>query len=169
MSFANNPVDFTSTINLDFLYEAERLRAINKPILSENISLPLLSITPTLSPSPSNPKPMSALFSLTDLEIACNIFKSSGLGLYLGKFQSRLQSNSITSQPISLKISGANIPAVPLPQATTAFNFLFILFLFIKSSLYTLLKFFISLSFPIPLEKFLFKVNSFNSSISSGA
>ena len=33
--------------------------------------------------------------------------------------QSRLQSNSITSQPIPLKISGAKTPAVPLPQATT--------------------------------------------------
>jgi len=31
------------------------------------------------------------------------------------------------------KISGANIPAVPLPQATTAFIFLLILFFFIKS------------------------------------
>jgi len=33
------------------------------------------------------------------------------------------------------KISGANIPAVPLPQATTALIFLLILFLFIKSFL----------------------------------
>ena len=36
---------------------------------------------------------------------------------------------------IPLKISGANIPAVPLPHATTALIFFVILFLFIKSSL----------------------------------
>jgi hypothetical protein len=57
-------------------------------------------------------------------------FKSSGFGLYFGKVQSKLQSNSITSQPIPLKISGAKIPAVPFPQATTALIFLLILFLF---------------------------------------
>ena len=34
-----------------------------------------------------------------------------------------------------LNISGANIPAVPFPQATTALIFLLILFLFIRSSL----------------------------------
>jgi len=33
-------------------------------------------------------------------------------------------------------MSGANIPAVPLPQATTALIFLFILFFLIKSFLY---------------------------------
>ena len=104
--------------------------------MSENISLPLSSITPTLSPSPSKPKPISALFSFTALAIACNISKSSGLGLYFGNVQSRLQSNSITSQPIPRKISGAKIPAVPLPQATTALIFFFILFFFIKSCLY---------------------------------
>jgi len=48
----------------------------------------------------------------------------------LGKVQSKLQSSSITSQPIPLKISGANIPAVPFPQATTAFIFFEILFFF---------------------------------------
>jgi hypothetical protein len=41
----------------------------------------------------------------------------------------------MTSHPIPLKISGANTPAVPFPQATTAFNFLLILLPFIKSSL----------------------------------
>jgi len=53
----------------------------------------------------------------------------------LGKVQSKLQSSSITSQPIPLKISGANTPAVPFPQATTAFIFFEILFFLIKSSL----------------------------------
>ena len=38
----------------------------------------------------------------------------------------------MTSHPIPLKISGAKTPAVPLPQATTAFIFLLILFLEIK-------------------------------------
>ena len=38
----------------------------------------------------------------------------------------------MTSQPMPLKISGANIPAVPLPQATTALIFFSILFLEIK-------------------------------------
>ncbi len=41
----------------------------------------------------------------------------------------------MTSHPIPLKISGAKIPAVPLPQATTAFIFLFILFLLIRFDL----------------------------------
>ena len=76
---------------------------------------------------------MSALFSWTHFETARNIFKSSGLGLYFGKLKSSLQSNSITSQPIPLKISGANIPAVPLPQATTALIFFFNLFFLIRS------------------------------------
>jgi len=53
--------------------------------------------------------------------------------LYFGKVKSKLQSNSITSQPMPLRIPGANIPAVPLPHATTALIFLFILFFFIKS------------------------------------
>ena len=104
-------------------------------VLSENISFPSLSITPHRSPSPSKPKPISALLSLTAFDIACNISRSSGFGLYFGKLQSNLQSNSTTSQPIPLKMSGANIPAVPFPQATTALIFLFILFLFIKSFL----------------------------------
>jgi hypothetical protein len=95
----------------------------------------LSSITPTLSPSPSKPKPISASLSFTALLISCSISKSSGLGLYFGKVQSNLQSNSITSKPTPLKISGANIPAVPLPHATTALIFLLILFLLIKSSL----------------------------------
>ena len=42
----------------------------SKPTLSEKISLPLSSITPTRSPSPSKPNPISALFSLTHFEIA---------------------------------------------------------------------------------------------------
>ena len=62
--------DLTSTINLEFLCLVDKFLAIKRPILSENISLPLLSIIPTLSPSPSNPKPMSASFFLTDLEIS---------------------------------------------------------------------------------------------------
>ena len=78
---------------------------------------------------------MSALLFFTDLAIACNISRSSGLGLYFGNVQSSLQSNSITSQPIPLKISGAKIPAVPLPQATIALIFFLILFLSIKSFL----------------------------------
>ena len=45
----------------------DKFLAINNPILSEKISLPLLSITPTLSPSPSKPKPISALLSFTAL------------------------------------------------------------------------------------------------------
>ena len=57
-----------------------------------------------------------------------NIFKSSGFGLYFGNVQSSSQSNSITSQPIPFKISGAKIPAVPLPQATTALIFFLIYF-----------------------------------------
>ena len=48
---------------------------------------------------------------------------SSGLGLYFGKLKSKLQSNSIISHPISLKIFGAKIPAVPFPHATTALIF----------------------------------------------
>ena len=80
-----NPVDLTSTTNLDPLWFEDKFLAINNPILSEKISLPLLSITPTRSPSPSNPNPISALFSFTDLLIACNISRSSGLGLYFGK------------------------------------------------------------------------------------
>ena len=32
--------------------------------------------------------------------------------MYFGKVQSKLQSNSITSQPISLNISGANTPTM---------------------------------------------------------
>ena len=134
-SFEYKPVDLTSTINFEFLWCLDKFLAISKPILSENISFPLLSITPTLSPSPSNPKPISALLSFTALAIACSISKSSGLGLYFGNVQSKLQSSSITSHPIPLKISGANIPAVPFPQATTALIFFLILFLFIKSSL----------------------------------
>ena len=59
--------------------------------------------------------------------------RSSGFGLYFGKDQSSLQSNSTTSQPIPFKISGAKIPAVPFPQATTALIFLVILFFFIRS------------------------------------
>ena len=39
-------------------------------ILSAKISLPLLSITPTLSPSPSKPKPTSALFFFTHFAIS---------------------------------------------------------------------------------------------------
>ena len=54
-SSKKRPVDFTSTINFEFLYFLARFLAINKPILSENISLPFSSITPHLSPSPSNP------------------------------------------------------------------------------------------------------------------
>jgi len=46
-----------------------------------------------------------------------------------------LQSNSITSQPIPLRTCGANIPAVPLPQATTTFNF-FLILSFIKLLIY---------------------------------
>ena len=38
--------------------------AINNPILSEYISLPLSSITPHRSPSPSKPKPISAYYLL---------------------------------------------------------------------------------------------------------
>ena len=113
----------------------DKFLAIIKPILSEKISLPSLSITPQRSPSPSKPKPISALFSLTTLLIAFNISISSGFGLYFGKVQSSLQSSSITSQPIPLNISGANTPAVPLPQATTALIFLLILLFLIKSSL----------------------------------
>ena len=123
-------------MNFESLNFDDKFLAINKPILSEKISLPLLSITPHLSPSPSKPKPISALLSLTALLIACNISISSGFGLYFGKVQSSLQSSSITSHPISLKISGANIPAVPFPHATTALIFFFILFFFIKSFLY---------------------------------
>ena len=52
---------------------------------------------------------------------------SSGFGLYFGKLKSKLQSNSITSHPIPLKIFGAKIPAVPLPHATTALIFFLIL------------------------------------------
>ena len=52
---------------------ADKFLAINNPILSEYISLPLLSMTPTLSPSPSKPKPMSALLSLTDFAIAKSV------------------------------------------------------------------------------------------------
>ena len=70
LSLAKSPVDFTSTMNFEPLYFGARFLAINKPILSEKISLPLLSTTPTLSPSPSKPKPTSASFSLTTLEIA---------------------------------------------------------------------------------------------------
>jgi len=60
--------------------------------------------------------------------------RSSGFGLYFGKDQSNSQSNSTTSQPMLFNISGANIPAVPLPQATTTLIFLLILFFLIKSS-----------------------------------
>ena len=65
LSLLNNPVDFTSTINLEFLCLFERFLAISRPILSENISFPCSSITPHLSPSPSKPNPMSALLFLT--------------------------------------------------------------------------------------------------------
>ena len=85
LSFEYKPVDLTSTTNMDPLCFEDRFLAINKPILSEKISFPLLSITPTRSPSPSKPKPISAPLSFTDLLIACNIFKSSGFGLYFGK------------------------------------------------------------------------------------
>ena len=44
--------------------------AINNPILSAKISLPLLSITPTLSPAPSKPNPTSALFVFTHFAIS---------------------------------------------------------------------------------------------------
>ena len=132
LSCENNPVDLTSTINVAPLCFGARFLAIKSPILSENISSPKLSITPTLSPSPSNPKPTSALFSFTALAIACSISRSSGLGLYFGNVKSKLQSNSTTSHPIPLKICGANIPAVPFPQATTALIFFLILFFEIK-------------------------------------
>ena len=45
----------------------DKFLAINNPILSEKISFPVLSITPTRSPSPSKPKPISALLSFTAL------------------------------------------------------------------------------------------------------
>ena len=129
LSVLNNPVDFMSTTNFEFLYLEERFLAISKPILSEKISLPFSSTTPKRSPSPSKAKPISALFFFMVSPNAWSIFKSSGLGLYLGKLKSRLQSSSITSQPILLSISGANIPAVPLPQATTTLILFLILFL----------------------------------------
>ena len=75
----------------------------------------------------------------------------------------------MTSQPIPFKISGAKIPAVPLPQATIALIFLLILFFFIKSSVYIFLKSLISFNEPLPCLNFLFNVISFNSDISSGA
>ena len=61
-------------MNLEFLCFVDKFLAISKPILSENISFPSLSITPTLSPSPSKPKPISALLSFTALAIACKHF-----------------------------------------------------------------------------------------------
>ena len=63
--FCKKPVDFTSTTNLEFLYFDAKFLAMSNPILSEKISLPFSSTTPHLSPSPSKPKPISALFSLT--------------------------------------------------------------------------------------------------------
>jgi len=68
-SFSNIPVDLTSTTNFVFLLFSEIFLAIKRPILSANISFPLLSTTPTLSPSPSKPNPTSALFSFTHLAI----------------------------------------------------------------------------------------------------
>jgi len=67
------------------------------------------------------------------------------LGLYFGKVKSKLQSNSTTSQPIPLKICGANTPAVPFPQATTALIFFCILFFDIKLLIYISLNPLISL------------------------
>ena len=72
--FFNEPLGFgyddgiNSAIHVCHLLD--KFLAINKPILSENISFPSLSITPTLSPSPSKPKPISALFSFTDFAIS---------------------------------------------------------------------------------------------------
>ena len=70
LSYLNSPVDFTSTINFEFLYLSDRFLAMSKPILSENISFPFSSMPPHLSPSPSKPKPTSALFFLTYLDIS---------------------------------------------------------------------------------------------------
>ena len=66
LSFEYKPVDFTSTINFDPLCLVDKFCAINNPILSEYISLPLSSITPTRSPSPSKPKPISVV---QDMEV----------------------------------------------------------------------------------------------------
>ena len=68
-----------------------------------------------------------------------------------------------------LKISGANIPAVPLPHATTALIFFCILFFEIKFFLYTSIKFSIFFILPLPDINFLFNTISFSSCISSGA
>ena len=78
---------------------------------------------------------ISALLLITAFAIALSIFKSSGFGLYLGNVQSRSQSNLITSQPIPSNTSGAKIPAVPFPHATTTLIFFLILFLLIRSFL----------------------------------
>ena len=51
----------TAITNFEFETSVAKFLAINKPILSANISCPLLSTTPTRSPSPSKAKPISAL------------------------------------------------------------------------------------------------------------
>ena len=77
----NRPVDFTSATNTALACCAERSRASITPTLSAKISWPSLSTTPQRSPSPSKPKPTSALCASTASLMACSIFMSSGLGL----------------------------------------------------------------------------------------
>ena len=77
----NRPVDFTSATNSAFLCFAEMSRASMTPTLSAKISSPSLSTTPQRSPSPSKPRPTSALLASTASRMACSIFMSSVFGL----------------------------------------------------------------------------------------
>ncbi len=61
---------------------------------------------------------------------------SSGLASWLGKLPSSSQYNSITSQPILRKNSGANFPAVPFPASTTTLSWRWDFTLLARSSRY---------------------------------
>ncbi len=75
------PVDFTSATKTGFSNCVARSRASITPTVSAKISWPSLSTTPQRSPSPSKPRPTSALCFTTASAMACSIFMSSGLGL----------------------------------------------------------------------------------------
>ena len=114
---------FTSKIIAPFFFSRKCFERIMIR-WSARTDLPSLVIMPTLSPSPSNAKPISALFSIT-VDFNCSKFSSLlGSGWWFGKFPSGFLLIEIVSNPWDLKMLSATSPAAPFPASRTILIFL---------------------------------------------
>src|SRR3984957_17640943 len=117
-SDSNNDEDLTSTTNSLVPYSRSNILARSNPTRSENTRRPLLSTTPSRSPSPSMQNPTSAPLDLTSRSTDSKNGMLSGFGVKCGKVQSREVFPSIPSKPSSRSTRGTVIPPVPFPVST---------------------------------------------------